>query len=878
MKKRVTLTLLTALLLGGTASVKSQTASSAEYFKQLQTTAIKSSDKVEWRQIGPGNSGYCEKLWCHPTDANVMFQSPDMYNSYGSWDGGKSWQTIKDCDGDGYDMRRVQAITFSHQDPTFGMAITVTGSLYESHDTGRTWQLREDFESKGRSSVLTVDPTDDRVWFMGSGDFWNVKFNHRTQKGMDDPTKAHYAQYVRYGSVLRSTDRGETWSEITKGLPEMFIKNFGKHKVKVGIEFGEIIVDPTNNKNIIAATNYGLYRSKDRGESWFKGGEGLPNNLPRDITSHYDKKSGRFTLYLVDQTSYSTAGGKVSCSGGVFRSDDHGDTWHSITGNLSIDLSQINFAPYINKYMNCVSHWLGISVGDFAKEYRKKLPTEIMPVWNRIAVSPLNPDEIYIVSNAKHDKSFAVGDVWKSEDGGKTWFAAARASKYWLDGRNKEYWSSRNNPTGVNVKFAHLQATFTEAEVIAGTRILEIDNSGKVYINIDQQTICSTDGGKRWEQIDDNETSEGSRYWVGRGDSNLPGRKILLETGVKDRIFLCSGEHGLWMSTPRSELKDKRDVAVTQIEGQCNHRGAHSIADVAVDPKDPNTIYTLQFRQTHRGALRRSTDGGKTWENISQPIDSKENISSGNIFQSSLIIDPKNTNNIYFILKSNPVTEVSSKLLAKDLTNLGVYKSSDGGKTWSDKNQGLTQGSGVHKLIFDPSNPQRLYAALNGDNKGTIAGGLFVSNDGADSWKRISIPSQIKAVNSVTIEPKSGDIYISCGTELSTIDEGGVWRSSNGGKKWEKIFSLPYIWHTEISPVDPNIIVLSAPAQHRTRGSVKVNAGAYLSMDGGKSWSKINKNLGQPNQIVELLPDNQDPKKLWCALKGSGWAVGYIAD
>ena len=71
---------------------------------------------------------------------------------------------------------------------------------------------------------------------------------------------------------------------------------------------------------------------------------------------------------------------------------------------------------------------------------------------------------------------------------------------------------------------------------------------------------------------------------VGRGDSNLPGRNILLNTRVKDRILLCCGEHGLWETTDPGNYPDKSAVAVKQLEGQCNKDGAHSVADVVVNP------------------------------------------------------------------------------------------------------------------------------------------------------------------------------------------------------------------------------------------------------------------------------------------------------
>ena len=86
-----------------------------EFFKKLQTEKITSSDCLKWKQFGPGMAGYCEEFWIHPTNDNVMFMGPDMHVSYGTWDRGHSWQTLKDCDGTGQDMKRVIEMDFSRQ-------------------------------------------------------------------------------------------------------------------------------------------------------------------------------------------------------------------------------------------------------------------------------------------------------------------------------------------------------------------------------------------------------------------------------------------------------------------------------------------------------------------------------------------------------------------------------------------------------------------------------------------------------------------------------------------------------------------------------------------------------------------------------------------
>ena len=127
-----------------------------DYFQRIRTKTIKSDSIVEWKNFGPGMSGYCEEFWCHPTDSNVMFMGPDMHVSYGTWDNGKSWHTIKDSDSLGQEMKRVLDVEFSLQDPDSGMAIDWNGWAYETTDRGRSWTKNKEL---GRSyKEVVTDP------------------------------------------------------------------------------------------------------------------------------------------------------------------------------------------------------------------------------------------------------------------------------------------------------------------------------------------------------------------------------------------------------------------------------------------------------------------------------------------------------------------------------------------------------------------------------------------------------------------------------------------------------------------------------------------------------------------------------------------------
>ncbi|WP_156152584.1 T9SS type A sorting domain-containing protein [Flammeovirga sp. OC4] len=833
---------------------KAKTTSSSTFFKELQTTKLTSNNEYVWTQFGPGMSGYCEEFWCHPTDDDVLFMSPDMYNSYGSWDGGNSWHTIKDVDGSGKDMRRIQSIVFSHQDPDFGLAIDVRGHLYKSMDKGHTWQFQSSFNGGGRHSEMTVDPTDDNNWYIGAGDFWNIKANHRSQNN----TLGHTYNYSAYGHIWKSTDKGNTWKKIKSGLPS-------------NLDVGKIIVSPIDNNILLMVANSGVYKSKDQGKTWGKSAEGLPNNNPRDMVHYYDQSTHELIFYVLEQTYYhSGANHSISSTGGVFKSTDQGESWESITGNLALDMTQITNYITKDKYWRAVSYWLEMSKSDFKAKYTT-FPHQVLPVFNRIAVNPLNKNEIYLGHNVKHDFSFGPGDVWKTSDGGNTWNATARTGTYWLQEKDQAYWSGRNQPEGMNTKFAHLQYQMENMEETFGNRFLAINQKGEAFICLDQQVLKTVDGGISWQQIDDVETEEGSGHWVGTGDSNLPGRFMLLETGKEGRYFFCSGEHGLWESADLGNYPNKEAVAVKQIEGQVHKKGAHSIATVAVHPNNPDIIYILMFRQSHRGYLRKSTDGGKTWTNVAKAIQHEGNDSSDMLFQYSLTIDPDNPQNLYFCVIENAVAEVSANKIPKDFHDFGIYKSTDEGKTWSIMNNGLPTTPSVRRIVMDPNNSKTLYAALN-QNRSGEKGGLYKTTDQGQNWQEMTIPSTVQSVNNFFIDRNNRSMYISCGTEDGTMTEGGVWKSDDEGLSWTKIFDLPYIWQTEVSPVNSSIITVVAALPHENKGATIMNPGAYISEDGGSTWIKVNNNLGQPDVITDFKPDPYTEGAYWCALKGSGWA------
>ena len=834
------------------------TAGSSPAGAQLQ----RSDPRVIWQHFGPGLSGYIDKFWIHPTDPASLFMSLDMGNSHGTWNRGESWKTIKDHDGTGQGLSTIQSVGFAHQNPDIGLALAQEG-IYITSDRGRSWEFLTDPDPSGnrKHSVMTVDPNNDQVWYIGAGQHWMIKNTHFNRNGLTYSGEANHSA----GFILKSVDRGEQWVKITTGLPP-------------DADFSKLIVDPRDSERIYASCQHGVFRSDNAGLTWQKTpGSGLPNHVPRDMEQFHDTETGEFILYLVEVTEYIPDGDTIRTEGGVYRSKDGAETWENLTGNLGINLQQINNQQYRDKYYRAVAYWLEMDTVS-ARETYPVLPTNTLSQFIRIGVDPQEKDRICLTHNFKHDFSFPPGNIWMTHNSGTNWIAAARDGVYWENESDKEYWISRDNPLGVNVTYSHVQKEHSGQDNMgAGPRFLSVDNTGQIYTAFAQQLIRSTDRGATWVQIDDDETSPGSGHWVGRGGSNLPGQAICTETGRQGIYLFGTGEHGLWQNTTDGDLVYPGAIAVKQLAGQSTSRDdALSISAIAVHPQDPNKIYTLQFRQTQRHKLRFSPDGGASWQTLSQPVEQpfpEEHTIADHVQQYSLLIDPDNPDNLYFCV---PVSyrafwghtgQWRPNGPEGVFFGHGIYKSTDGGLSWTQPNDGIPPGKSVFQLILDPDDPNTLYAALNQTHT-LEPGGLYKSTDGAESWHPIPIPDGILSVNEIFLNKTAGDLYIACGTFLNDGSPGGLWVSRDRGGTWEKIFDMPNVIGVTGSPADPDLIAVRVG---QARAVDLMNPGVYVTLDGGAYWVKINTGLGQPNRVTALVADPVDENVLWCALFGTGF-------
>ena len=205
-----------------------------------------------------------------------------------------------------------------------------------------------------------------------------------------------------------------------------------------------------------------------------------------------------------------------------------------------------------------------------------------------------------------------------------------------------------------------------------------------------------------------------------------------------------------------------------------------SVGSLAVSESDPNVIYvgggevTVRGNVSHGYGVWKSVDAGKTWESLG--LEKTRHIPR-------MRIHPTNPDIVYAAAMGN---------LYKGNAERGVYKSTDGGKTWR-KTLFVNNEVGAVDLCFDPTNPRIMFAStwrINRTPYSLSSGGegsaLWYSTDGGDTWTDISeskgLPKGTLGIIGVTVSPVNSDRVWA----IIEADEGGVFRSDDGGKTWTK--------------------------------------------------------------------------------------------
>ena len=330
--------------------------------------------------------------------------------------------------------------------------------------------------------------------------------------------------------------------------------------------------------------------------------------------------------------------------------------------------------------------------------------------------------------------------------------------------------------------------------------------------------------------------------WRSIGPVNTSGRiddfSVGRVRGQPDQIYVATATGGVFKSTNGGT---SWDPVFDRVDAMM------SIGAVRVAPSNANVVWVGTGEANNRQSsywgdgVYKSTDAGKTWMNMGL----KETRSVARI-----VVDPGNYDIVYVAAAGH---------LWGPNPDRGVFKTTDGGKTWK-KVLFVNENTGATDLIIDPLNPQILYAATYqrqrsawGFNGGGPGSAIYKTIDGGANWTKLTngLPTGDKGRIGIDLFPSDSRVVYA--TVEAAPADAGVYRTIDGGAKWEKLSPLDtrpmYYSQIRLDPKDRNRVYML--------GS---NRGFYVSDDGGKTFPERFSNIHSEDHALWVDPD--DPNHL----------------
>jgi photosystem II stability/assembly factor-like uncharacterized protein len=374
------------------------------------------------------------------------------------------------------------------------------------------------------------------------------------------------------------------------------------------------------------------------------------------------------------------------------------------------------------------------------------------------------------------------------------------------------------------------------------------------------------------------------------GPGTMSGRISAIEGVNEDgkTIYVGTAGGGVWKSTNAGAgFKSVFD------------RYCQSIGAIGIDQKNPKTVYVGTGESNMRNSvsigdgLYKTTDAGDNWVKVG--LDSTEHISR-------IVVDPKNSNNVY-VAAPGP--------LWGDSKHRGLYKSTDAGKTW-EKILYINEKAGCAEVQLDPQNPDIVYASTwefrrlpYGFSSGGTGSGMYKSTDGGKTWKELTngLPRKPFGRIAFALAPSAPNNMVAIVESVET----GLYISADGGETWKKqsavlnVVARPFYFSTiAIDPKDPKRVYRPAytfaysvdggysfagPSNdganvHSDHHALWINpnntnqlylgtdGGVYLSLDKGATWMFL-QNL-PVGQFYHVAMDNKDPYNIMGGLQDNG--------
>ncbi len=550
-----------------------------------------------------------------------------------------------------------------------------------------------------------------------------------------------------------------------------------------------IAIDPSNTSIIYAGTRGGVYKSTNGGHTWSNVSRGI--NSPSGIFGIAIDPNNTNVLYATGNDVFKSTDGGASWA--VAGTDKAGDQFYSVVvdpanSNIiyvgSMDGPIKSTTAGEGSWISMLNNLQSVMTNFYAIQFRA------------VAIDPTDDNIIYT------DNSGSIGSgVYRSPDAGVTWSASS---------------TDLTNLSGLTINALLINPdTHTTLYAATSAGIFVSTNSGGNWTplntgltNLSVNSIAmdpsdhsvlyvgtngggifkSTNAGAEWSALS-NAPNSSTTY----GMTMVPGSPGMIYAGTNNGGVIESTDGGNTWSSLNTGLD------------------AWIIDSIAVDKTAPNTAYA----GAEYGGLLKTTNGGATWSSVDSTL------GAGSEFIGSIAIDPTNDSTIYAGISSNISQNPQ-----------GVYKSTNGGAYWSEKNTGLNgyTSNWVNSLSIDPDNPSTLFATVGST-------GIFRSADGADTWTEVYNIASGDDVYCTAIDPSDSSV-VYAGLNSAII------KSVNGGMTWTPLPNSPgLVFSIAIDPSNPNILYASGQRY-----------GIYRSEDGGQSWTAVYNTYGAQVWSVVINP------------------------
>src|SRR5881296_230131 len=332
------------------------------------------------------------------------------------------------------------------------------------------------------------------------------------------------------------------------------------------------------------------------------------------------------------------------------------------------------------------------------------------------------------------------------------------------------------------------------------------------------------------------------------GSAAMSGRVAAIAAVKEDgrlTVYIGAASGGVWKSSNGG----------TTFKPVFDKESAQSIGAVAIDPQTPKTIWAGTGEAWTRNSVSigngiyKSTDGGDSWTNMG--LQNSERIAK-------IIVDPKNSDTVYVCVPGK---------LWSDSEDRGVYKTTDGGKSWNKILKGANLSTGCSMISMNSQDPKTLFAAMwdfrrkgwtfrsGGENATAASGsGFFQTADGGATWKELDeksakgLPAKPWGRIAVTIAPSKPNVVYA----MIESTRSALFRSDDGSKTWEErdrsnwmVWRPFYFANLIVDPRNENKVY-------------KPDLTLIMSEDGGRSFSGIGNGAHGDFHDVWVNPDNSD--------------------